>query len=86
MEDSVTLGGIVKQLPAVLAEAAKLQNPVLDATIVADVIAVVSPFGVNVGTSGAIITNALVAVGVLATAVQKAIADLKPIPVVIKKK
>lgn len=68
---------VLAKLPAVLAEVVKLQNPVLDATIIADVLAVISPFGINVGSSGAVITNALVAVGVLATAIQKVIADLK---------
>ena len=71
---------IISELPAVIAEAAKLQNPVLDAAIVADIVAVVSPFGVNVGPTGAVITNALVAVGVLATAIQKVVTDLKPKP------
>jgi hypothetical protein len=79
-ESSLTLTGVVKELPTVLAEAAKLQNPVLDAAIVAEVVSLVSPFGVNVGPSGSIILGALVLVGTVATAVQKAIVALKPAP------
>lgn len=78
---TLTLSGIVKQLPTVLADAVKLQNPVLDAAIVAEVVSLASPFGINVGPSGSIIVGALVLVGTVASAVEKAIAAVKPAPV-----
>lgn len=81
MSDSLTLAGVAKELPEVIADIAKLQNPVLSATVVADVLAVVSPFGINVGSSGVVIVSALVAFGTLVTAIQGAIAALKPAPV-----
>jgi hypothetical protein len=66
------VASVVKAIPAVLLEAAKLKDPVLDAMIVADVAAVLSPLGVNFGTTGPIVTNVLVGLGILANAIEKA--------------
>lgn len=78
MSDTLTLTSIAKQLPTVLADIVKLQNPVLDATILAEIVSLASPFGINVGPAGPIIVGSLVLIGTVASMVEKAIAALKP--------
>lgn len=74
---TLSAGSLVKAIPAVLADAARLKNPVVDAGIVATILAIVSPFGMNVGTTGAYLSGALLAVGTLAAAVEKVLADIQ---------
>ena len=78
--ERLSVPAVVSKLPSVLADIAKLKNPVLDATILATLVAVVSPFGLNVGPDGAIISGVLAAVGTAAAAVEAVIADLKSKP------
>ena len=44
----------------------RLRLPVTAASVVATVVALVSPFGLDVGPAGPILTGALVAVGIIA--------------------
>jgi hypothetical protein len=52
-------------LKNLLADLVKLKRPVTAASVVALVVELISPFGLNVGTAGPAITGALVAVGTI---------------------
>lgn len=69
-----SLKSILTELPKVLADAAKLKEKAVAASVVATIVAVVSPFGLNVGPDGAIITGILVAVGTVAAAIERVLA------------
>lgn len=70
----MTVKSVVSQLPALLKDLAALRNPALAATILAELVQLISPFGINVGPDGPIITGALVLIGTIAGLVQRAIA------------
>lgn len=65
-----------KAISEVFADAVKLQNKALDASIVAFIVAVSSPFGLDLGPYGGKILGILAAVGAIAALGEKVIAKL----------
>lgn len=74
---TLTFKDVAAKLPVALKDLALLKSPTVDAGILATVVAVVSPFGLNVGPEGAYITGGLLAVGTIAVAVETAIEYVK---------
>lgn len=81
-QDVVSIFDVIKKSPSkalsvVTDDVLKLQNPALAAGVVAEVVALVSPFGLNVGSAGPILGGVLVAIGSVGSAIQKSLAELK---------
>lgn len=71
---------ILDAVKAALADVAKLKSKTTAAAIAAFVVAVISPFGINVGTAGPVILAAVVTIGLVANTVEKMIEQVDPTP------